>query len=91
MLTGLAGCGSSEREKLAARVDGLEQELAEAKSGLGDRDAKLNELGRQLQSAEQALKQAQANIDVLTGELVAVKAERDQLTAQLEAAQAQKK
>jgi len=80
LVAGLAGCGNQERDELRTKVANLEQQLAKVTSELAEKDAAARTA---VEQSEQQIKQAQANIDALTAELVKVKEERDKLKTQL--------
>ncbi len=80
LVAGLAGCGSQEREELRAKVTNLEQQLAKVNVELAEKDATARAA---VEQSEQQVKQAQANIDALTAELVKVKEERDKFKNEL--------
>jgi peptidoglycan hydrolase CwlO-like protein len=75
LFTGLTGCGIKERDELRVKVATLEQQLTKANSDLAARESELTELRGNLQTAQSAQAQAQAQINSLTAELSRTKAE----------------
>jgi len=75
LLTGLSGCGTQERDALRAKVATLEQQLTQANSDLAAKESELTELRGNLQTAQSAQAQAQAQINSLNAELSRTKAE----------------
>ncbi len=80
LLAGVAGCGNKERDELRSKVTSLEQQLAKVNSELEEKDVALRAAS---ETGAQQLKQAQANIDALTADLVKIKEERDRLKAEV--------
>ena len=75
LLTGLSGCGTKERDALRVKVATLEQQLTQANSDLAAKESELTELRGNLQTAQSAQAQAQAQINSLNAELSRTKAE----------------
>ena len=75
LLTGLSGCGIKERDELRVKVATLEQQLTKANSDLAAKESELTELRGNLQNAQSAQAQAQAQINSLSTELDRTKAE----------------
>ncbi len=78
VLAGPIGCGKKEIDELKTKVTMLEKDLADAK-------AKLAETDKEIQEARSKGDQGQANVEVLTAELVKVKVERDKLKQEVAA------
>lgn len=74
----LGGCGPGEVETLRAAVTRLERELEDSRQRLATSNARLTAL--QAETERQ-----QTMLDALTGDLVRVKVERDQLRQELTA------
>lgn len=66
---GVAGCGTKERDELRAKVGTLEQQLAQATKDNASREAELTAVRGQLQSAQEALSQSQAQAESLSHDL----------------------
>src|SRR3569832_1832716 len=66
---GVAGCGTKERDELRAKVGTLEQQLAQATKDNASKEAELTAVRGQLQRAQEALSQSQAQAERLSHDL----------------------
>jgi septal ring factor EnvC (AmiA/AmiB activator) len=76
---GLAGCDGGEKEALREKVAALEQQLAKNASELSAREADLATLRVTHDKSTKDLNKANADIEVLTRQIVKLKVERDKL------------
>lgn len=75
LTTGLSGCVFKERDQLRAKVADLEQQLSSATAEVAAKDKDITMLRGNLQAAQGAEAQAQAQLNSLSAELNRTKAE----------------
>ena len=75
LTTGLSGCVFKERDELRAKVANLEQQLSSAQAEIAAKDQDIITLRGNLQAAQSAQAQVQAQLNSLTAELSRTKAE----------------
>ncbi len=91
VVLGMTGCGTKERDELRVKVTELEQQLAQSTQAVTQKETELTALRGQLQTAQEANAQAQAQIESISRDLEQTLAELNHSKTELAALKKKKR